>query len=319
MIAPAVHTAWDEGFIRNTRVLGNDSTHIAIGSCRLFKGDSMTQIDLAHLQQWIGKEQKDRDLLSARHARLMAATVGISNEKLVDGAPLPPLWHWIYFLEGLPSQSLGRDGHPARGGFLPPVPLENRMWAGGRLEFHQPLRIGSVVDKTSKVVSIDHKQGRSGDLVFVSVLHELRSEGKLAITEIHDIVYKKPSHPGQREKLPVQEAASHTRPFKPDSTTLFRYSALTFNGHRIHYDADYCREVEGYPNLVIHGPLHATLLANYAEEVSESSLKHFEYRGLQPSYLGEHLSINARHEGEELSLWTALADGQPAMRAKASF
>lgn len=280
----------------------------------------MTQVDLAHLEQWIGKEQKDQDLLSARHARLMAATVGIPNEGLVGGAPLPPLWHWIFFLEGQPPQSLGRDGHPARGGFLPPVPLPNRMWAGGSLEFHEPLRIDSVVEKASKVVSIKHKQGRSGDLVFVSVLHELSSGGNLAIREIHDIVYKEATPAGaKKEKLAAPGVATHSRQFKPDSTTLFRYSALTFNGHRIHYDADYCREVEGYPNLVIHGPLHATLLANYAEEVAGKALKRFEYRGLQPSFLGEQLSINARPGDDGLSLWTALADGQPAMKAEASF
>lgn len=174
--------------------------------------------------------------------------------------------------------------------------------------------------KCSKVKSIKHKQGRSGDLVFVSVLHELSSDGKLAISEIHDIVYKEATPPGaQKEALAAPGAASHSRPFTPTSTTLFRYSALTFNGHRIHYDADYCREVEGYPNLVIHGPLHATLLANYAEEVACQALKRFEYRGLQPSFLGEQLSVNAREDGDRLSLWTASADGQPAMQAQASF
>ena len=217
----------------------------------------MTPIDLDHLRTWIGKSRADDDVIAARHARLMAATVDYPHpEHLRDGEPLPPLWHWIYFLEGLPPGELGRDGHPARGGFLPPVPLANRMWAGGRLSFLGPVPIGTMVRKESRIFKVDHKVGRAGDLVFVTVLHEIKSlAGDLLVREEHDIVYKETLPPSPRgAPPPPSPEAGSTRTFVPTSTTLFRYSALTFNGHRIHYDQDYCRTVEGYANLVVHGP-----------------------------------------------------------------
>ncbi len=277
-------------------------------------------IDLDLLRTWIGREAISEDVLSSRHARLMAATLGLPQDALVDGAALPPLWHWLYFLEGLPGSELGRDGHPARGGFLPPVPLPNRMWAGGRLEFHAPLALGSSVRKRSAVSSIEHKRGRSGDLVFVTVRHVLLDGDQVAITEDHDIVYKQPSPPGA---APAACAAgpqpSHSEPFEATSTMLFRYSALTFNGHRIHYDLDYCRNVEGYANLVIHGPLQATLLAGLAARLGPKPLRHFHYRGLRPSVLGMSLTVNAVAATDGLSLWTAQPDGSVSMQAEAMF
>jgi 3-methylfumaryl-CoA hydratase len=282
----------------------------------------MSRIDIAHLKQWVGTETSDADTLSVRHAHLMAATLGISPAALSAGAPLPPLWHWIYFLIGSPPSELGRDGHPARGGFLPPVPLPNRMWAGGRLEFAAPLPLGAAVEKRSRIESVEHKQGRSGELVFVTVRHDVLHEGRTAITEYHDIVYKEPTLPGSRSPVraeSVMPEAQHSRRFEPNSTTLFRYSALTFNGHRIHYDVDYCREVEGYGNLVIHGPLHATLLAMYAEEIVGKPLRTFRYRGMQPSVLGAELTINASMNGGEATVWTALPDGSVSMQAEATF
>ncbi|MFA7439185.1 MaoC family dehydratase N-terminal domain-containing protein [Castellaniella sp.] len=280
----------------------------------------MTPLDMNHLRQWIGKSMADHDVLSVRHARLMAATVGRTPESLDDGMALPPLWHWIYFLEGRPPAELGRDGHAARGGFLPPVPLSNRMWAGGRLEFHAPLVLGKPVEKHSSIVSVEHKQGRSGDLVFVAVQHVIRQSGQEAVREIHDIVYKEPSPPNANTPSPKDRRPSqHSKPFEADSTLLFRYSALTFNGHRIHYDADYCRNVEGYPNLVIHGPLCATLLAGYAEEVAGRRLKTFEYRALRPNLLGDALSLNASAHADGLSVWMAKASGAVSMQAHAAF
>lgn len=277
-------------------------------------------IDLDLLRTWIGREAISEDVLSSRHARLMAATLGLPQDAFVDGAALPPLWHWLYFLEGLPASELGRDGHPARGGFLPPVPLPNRMWAGGRLEFHAPLTLGRSVRKRSAVSSIEHKRGRSGDLVFVTVRHELLDGDQVAITEDHDIVYKAPAPPGA---APAACAAgpqpSHSEPFEATSTMLFRYSALTFNGHRIHYDLDYCRNVEGYANLVIHGPLQATLLAGLAARLGPKPLRRFHYRGLRPSVLGMSLTVNAAAAADGLSLWTAQPDGSVSMRAEAMF
>ena len=277
-------------------------------------------IDLAFLRTWIGRETTTEDILSVRHARLMAATLGMPQDELVAGTSLPPLWHWLYFLEGLPPSELGRDGHPARGGFLPPVPLANRMWAGGQLSFHAPVALGTTVRKRSVVRSIEHKQGRSGDLVFVTVRHELLDGDMVAITEDQDLVYKAPTPPGtRRPSPPAMPEPTHSEPFEATSTLLFRYSALTFNGHRIHYDVDYCREVEGYPNLVVHGPLQATLLAGLAARLGPGPLKQFRYRGLQPNLLGTPLTVNAAPNADGLALWTALPDGGVSMQASASY
>ncbi len=284
----------------------------------------MNKIDLNHLRTWIGRISEDDDLLHPRHAHLMAATIGQSPLPLQTGAQLPPLWHWLYFLQGLPPTELGADSHPARGGFLPPVPLSNRMWAGGQLDFEGELALGASVRKRSQVVAVDHKLGRSGDLVFVTVRHEVVHEGQTVITERHNIVFKDPNPPQAASVVaePSRPAPVHVEHVTPNTTTLFRYSALTFNGHRIHYDADYCREVEGYPALVIHGPLNATLLAGLAQQVSGQPLRRFEYRGLRPALLGQTLRLEAAADPADpkrLLLHMVLADGTTSMQATATF
>ena len=279
----------------------------------------MSKVDIDHLRQWIGRSETKSDTLSVNHARLMAATLGLPQLGFDAGTPLPPLWHWLYFLEAFPPSELGRDGHPARGGFLPPVPLSNRMWAGGKVLFRTDLPLGAQVEKRSRIESVEHKQGRSGPLVFVTVLHELVHEERIAVCETHDIVYKEPSPPAARPAAPSMPEPTHSEPFVPNSTTLFRYSAPTFNGHRIHYDVDYCREVEGYDNLVIQGPLNATILAGHAEKVSGRRLRAFRYRALRPSLIGNALSVNAAPDGNGLTVWIGLPDGGVAMRAEAGF
>ena len=279
-------------------------------------------MDITHLQGWIGRETFSQDLLSVRHARLMAATLGRDQEALVEGSALPPLWHWLYFLEGLPPAELGRDGHPARGGFLPPVPLPNRMWAGGTLEFLRPLRLGKPAEKRSRIQSVEHKQGRSGELVFVSVEHQVSQDGKPALRELHDIVYKEASRQGAVPAAsPAPAESVRSASYRPDSTQLFRYSALTFNGHRIHYDLDYCRQVEGYDNLVIHGPLNATLLAQWAQDIAQQPLRRFVYRGVSPALLGQTLSLHAAgpRAGKPLKVGVELESGAVSMQADAFF
>lgn len=280
----------------------------------------MSTIDLDYLRTWIGKSRSDEDLISCRHARLMAATIDYSApERISDGERLPPLWHWTYFLEGLPSRELGSDGHPARGGFMPPVPLPNRMWAGGRVSLVAPVLIGATVRKKSSILKTDHKRGQSVDLVFVTVLHEVKSlQGDLLIREEQDIVYKDSTPSNRPPGAPEAEHTSRfSRTYTPTSTTLFRYSALTFNGHRIHYDVDYCRETEGYRNLVIHGPLNATMLACYAEEISGKRLREFSYRGLSPALLGNSITIHADVRDDCVTLYATLDNGTICMRAEA--
>jgi 3-methylfumaryl-CoA hydratase len=281
-------------------------------------------IDLAHLRQWVGRSVVDQDVISLRHAQLMAATVGIDAQALALGAALPPLWHWLYFLEGKPAAQLGADGHPARGGFLPPVPLANRMWAGGRVSFMHPIALGARAEKRSTVLAVDHKQGRSGDLVFVTVGHELLVGGQVCLAEQHDIVYKAPSPAAPVATAPEPaQVSTHQHHFVPDATMLFRYSALTFNGHRIHYDLDYCRQQEGYDNLVIHGPLNATMMAAFAQQLvgdpSGKPMLTFTYKGLRPAILGQTLTVHATVSGGAVQLGVALANGALAMQASAQF
>jgi len=278
----------------------------------------MGAIDLDHLRGWIGRSRLDTDLIDLRQAQLLAATIDFpAPERIANGEELPPLWHWIYFLEGVPESGLGPDGHPQRGGFLPPVPLPNRLWAGGRVAFLAPLRIGSVARKESTILKVDHKTGRSGDLVFVTVGHQLRSpHGELLVREEHDIVYRNGAAPGRPAQISAP-AGAFSRVLTPSATMLFRYSALTFNGHRIHYDADYCRQHEDYANCVIHGPLLATLLAGHAEQASGRRLADFDYRARATALLGEALGLQADVRGERVAAHATHADSGVCMQAEA--
>jgi 3-methylfumaryl-CoA hydratase len=279
--------------------------------------------DLPRLQRWIGRVHESDDVATVRHARLMAATVDLDGPAFAAGTALPPLWHWIYFLEGQVAKHLGRDGHPARGGFLPPVPLPNRMWAGGRVDFLCPVPLGAAMRKRSQVLGVEHKQGRSGHLVFVTVLHEVLVGEAVCVREEHDIVYRGVSAApgGTATPVPKPDAelrADLTRQWVPTSTQLFRYSALTFNGHRIHYDLDYCRNVEGYDNLVVHGPLSATLLAELGQTLAGQPLRRFVYRGLRPTTLGQTVTLKARRlEDGGLAMWSELPDSGISMTAQA--
>jgi len=202
---------------------------------------------------------------------------------------------------------------------MPPVPLPNRMWAGGRLTFAAPMIIGSTVVKESSILKIDHKQGRSGDLVFVTVLHEVKSlQGESIIREEQDIVYKEASPNKPPAGIPAMPPNSQfTKTYTPSSTMLFRYSALTFNGHRIHYDADYCRSNEGYQNLVIHGPLNASMLAGFAEEIYGGPVRTFSYQGLFPALLGNTVTVHATRQDRLIALCATLENGIVCMKAEA--
>ncbi|AZD79139.1 FAS1-like dehydratase domain-containing protein [Pseudomonas chlororaphis] len=241
---------------------------------------------------WIGRSQQARDLLSDNLLKRIAATFG--EPVPAHGEALPPLWQWCFFQEPLAESVLGGDGHPARGGFLPPAANRNRMWAGGRLEFFEPLRAGFAADCVSTISQVEEKTGRTGALLFVTVRHEYSQDGRLAIREEQDIVYREPTPPKQASGEPLIQG-DWRDPVNPSPTLLFRYSAVTFNGHRIHYDFPYVTETEGYPGLVVHGPLIATLsLRAFCRAHPGARLRRFVYRGLRPLIAPQPFEVGGR-------------------------
>jgi 3-methylfumaryl-CoA hydratase len=255
---------------------------------------------------WVGRSEETSDVLEPARTRALAAALGAPSG-LDVGDPLPLLHHWLYFWDVRPPEGLGTDGHPARGGFLPPVPLPRRMWAGGRLQFHKPLRIGETVKRVSTIEKVEAKSGRSGNLVFVTVRHELSGAEGPAVTEEQDLVYREAAAagatPGPDLAAPAPEAAWRREVF-PDTVLLFRYSALTMNGHRIHYDRPYAVDEEAYPALVVHGPLQATLLAALGVEHLSGPVTAFEFRGQSPAFDGAPLYVCGEPAEAGASLWT---------------
>lgn len=274
-------------------------------------------LDQDVLNNWLGKTERAEDVITARQANLMCATLGRSQD-MQNGDPLPDLWHWLYFPVAYPSENLGRDGHPKLGGFLPLVDLPRRMWAGGRFEFFAPLLLGEVAQKTSRIEQIKLKTGRTGALCFVTVSHTITANGQSRFREEHDIVYREdPTETvAKPTPLPAPKKSDWQQEFTPDPVMLFRYSALTFNGHRIHYDRIYAREVEGYSDLIVHGPLIATLLVDLATS-NGGPLARFSYRAHAPIFDAAPFTIHgARQTGE---LWAKNPDGTLAMQAQAEF
>ena len=275
------------------------------------------------LETWVGRTESRTDVVTAWPAVALAATLDRHDAAPLPGEALPPGWHWLYFLEAAPASELGPDGHPRRGGFLPPVALPRRMWAGGRLEFRRPLRVGEPVRRDSTILSIEPKQGRSGSLVFVTVRHTVFCGGEITVIEDHDIVYREAAKPGDTPPRvqPAPHDAVWRREITADPVMLFRYSALTFIGQRIHYDLDYCRNVEGYPGLVVHGPLQVILLLDLARRHASRPVRRLEYRAHHPLYHFEPFTLNgnASSDGSQAELWTANPAGNYAMTATAYF
>lgn len=280
---------------------------------------AMPDIDIQHLQTWVGRKETVVDMIARNPAASLAAT--LDRETLpATGDPLPPLWHWLYFTPLAPQSQIGIDGHPRLGGFMPPVPLPRRMWAGGRLRFPGTILLGEEVSKETEIAKVSLKSGQQGALVFVTLIHRLSTKRGLAIEEEQDIVYREPS--------PAGTAPATTGPageLKPalwrdavatDPVLLFRYSALTFNAHRIHYDLPYAQIEEGYPGLVVHGPLTATLLAERLLAHVKGRLTEFSFRGQKPLFVGNPLALCGRAETDVYALWAEGPDGE-AMSATA--
>lgn len=266
---------------------------------------------------WIGRGETFDDALDPTHAARIAATLGKAAP--AAGQALPPLWHWAFFINPAMPDGLGTDGHPARGGFLPPADDRNRMWAGGRVEFRAPLRVGVPAQRRSAVADVREKTGRTGALLFVTVRHEYVQDGAVVIAEEQDLVYRQPTPP----KLTGADAAPAPQwreTVEPSPVLLFRYSAVTFNGHRIHYDHPYVTGAEGYPGLVVHGPLIATLMvAAFTHAHPGARLAHLSYRGLRPLIAPRAFEVAGRVTAPGVAGLWAEQDGTLAHQAELRF
>ena len=277
-----------------------------------------------NLQDWLGRTETLRDVVTATPYAALAATLDRPAERPAAGAALPALWHWLYFLPLAPQSDIGPDGHAKRGGFLPPVSLPRRMWAGSQFQFHAPLHVGDAIERTSTIESVSEKSGRTGRLVFVRVRHEIRANAAtmVALTEHHDIVYRDAAQP--TDVAPPPQAAPPDAVWRKDWTAddvlMFRYSALTFNGHRIHYDRRYVTEVEGYPGLVVHGPLIATLLVDLLRwQLPHARLTRFQFKALRPTFDINRFAVCGKplDGGKRFHLWAQDHEGWLTMDAMA--
>jgi 3-methylfumaryl-CoA hydratase len=277
---------------------------------------------LAHLAQWIGRTETRDDTAAAAPIVALSALLDRDDPPPRAGDPMPPLAHWLHFLPVHRQSETGPDGHPIRGGFLPPVPLPRRMWAGSRLQFLEPLAVGEPIARVSRITDVKVKEGRSGPLVFVTVRHEVSGAGGLAITDEHDIVYRGGSGRATTVPLPAATDEAWSRTITPDPVLLFRYSAVTANGHRIHYDQPYATRVEGYPGLVVHGPLIATLLLDLVRRNRpEARLTTFAFRAIRPLFDTAPFAVCGRPDGDAgtARLWTRDAEGALTMEASATW
>lgn len=276
---------------------------------------------LDHLKDWIGRKESTVDVARAWPVAALAATFDRGDPEPKEGDAIPLGWNWLYFLEKTRASDLANDGHPKRGGFLPPVELPRRMWAGGRIEFRRALRVGEDLRRDSEIVSVEAKQGKSGSLVFVTVRHTVIASGEVAVVEEHDIAYREAAKPG--EGPPPAKAAPASpawrRELVGDPVMLFRFSALTFNAHRIHHDLDYVRDHEGYPGLIVHGPLQTLLILELCRDNERRPVRKLEYRAQHPVFHTERFSVNGNPtaDGSNIQLWTANGAGNYAMTGTA--
>ncbi len=275
---------------------------------------------IADYSSWIGRQKTQQDGIDRQRIQTMAATLDISPD-FNNGDNLPPLWHWILFNDIHRASELAEDGHARKGAFLPPIELPRRMWAGGRFEFLQPLIVGDKIKRVSTIKDIKLKNGKSGALAFVTVEHEIRAEAGGHWVEEHDIVYREAANAPWQELAEVvvdDEVADWSKEILANPVLLFRYSALTFNGHRIHYDRVYCQQQEGYPGLIVHGPLTATLLLELLrEKLPQAIVRKFKFRALHPLFDHLPFSIHGRVEGQRVLLWAKDSRQQRAMEAEA--
>ena len=280
----------------------------------------MTNIDIDYLRGWIGKTRENADEISPRLSSSLAAILD-ESVNLPVGSEAPVGIHWCLSPDIVAMSGLGPDGHPQRGGFLPPVPFPRRMWAGGELRFHGDFRSGDAVTRRSRIDDVVLKEGKTGALCFVTVTHDYYTGRGLALSERHDIVYREVDAKGSAPAPLTGPDAPADEQFSIEGTPtlLMRYSAVTFNGHRIHYDRNYCVREERYPGLVVHGPLQATYMLRLATKMNGGRLPSvFSFRGVRPLFDGTTFTINGRSDIEgAMTLWVSGADGLTTMTAAA--
>lgn len=275
--------------------------------------------DLDHLRQWIGAEESAKDVLTPALATRFNNTFSLGGREPAEGEAAPRTIHFCLCQNAAPTAALGDDGHSARGGFLPPVPLPRRMWAGSEIDFEFDLKIGDAVERHSRVADVAIKEGQSGTLCFVTVDHRFAVGGRTCVRDRQSIVYRGLQAGAGAQPTPADDGATIV-PIVASPTLLFRYSALTFNGHRIHYDAPYATEVEGYPGLVVHGPLQATLLLQLAARVVGREPDSFSFRSRSTLYDRDDVRLHAGTPVDDrLLLWTSRAGGPVAMQAEAGW
>jgi len=275
-------------------------------------------------QRWVGSRESVTDIVSIASLTRMSATFDHEDPGWRDGDPVPPLWHFMYFPPVARSSALGPDGHPARGGFLPPIPLPRRMFAGARTTYHRPLKAGETIRREGAIAKIDKKSGKSGTLVFVLIRYQIFGGIELAVEEEHDIVYRDVAAPAKTAQV---EQSSVPKPdwrrtITPDPVTLFRFSALTFNGHRIHYDRSYATEVEGYPGLILHGPLIGYYLIDLCRNsTADRTIRSHTFRARRPLFDTEPFEVvGGLIDGGSGALLEARdPEGAPAMTLQVEF
>ena len=280
----------------------------------------MTDTDIRY-GDWTPQNEVITERIDATQARKLAATLDRTEDGIEDGAPLPAMWHWVYFLPRAPMAAIGTDGHPERGGFFPPVELQRRMFAGARTTFHKPLLIGEEATRTGAITALAEKEGRAGRMVLATAQYTIAQGGETCITDTHDIIYiaggGETPQPGPDAWSPPDDGwhkAVHV-----DGVMLFRYSALIFNGHRIHFDREYTRDEEGYPGLVVTGPLTATLLAGFADEHTDREMTAFSFRGRAPLFDFTPFHLTGHLDGDTAALEAQRNDGVTAMTATAEY
>ena len=279
--------------------------------------------DLEKLKEWIGQKESAVDYVTVPAVHRLAATLDRGDPMPRVGDPLPAGWHQILFPRVVRHSQIGADGHPERGDFLPPVPLPRRMFAGKRTTFHESLRVGDEVRRDSVIQEVNIKHGRTGTMVFVTVKTDLTSPRGLAITEEQDLVYREAAAPGAppQPSQPAPGRAVWSRTVTPDPVMLFRYSALTFNGHRIHYDLPYVTQVEGYPGLVMNGGLTTLLVFELARTHASTPIRYFSSRNVRALFANQPITLGGEPSADNKTakLWALNPDGALALTAEAEF